>query len=68
MAALEAVVEQIGHGVELHRAAAGREGIAHGAGASPAAADQGQLDGAVLAGVDRRQRHPGQRRDRRRAG
>ena len=53
---LEAVVEfafgDIRHGHELERRAGDGEGVVGGAGAASAAADEGDLDGAGLGGVD----------------
>ncbi len=49
-AGLEPVVEEVGHGPEL-RGALGAQGLRGGAGAAAAAADQGQFDRVVLAGI-----------------
>ena len=49
-AALEPVFEDVGHGDQPGRAL-GAEGLGGGAGASPAAADQGNGDGLILARV-----------------
>ena len=49
-AALEPVFEDVGHGDQLGRALGG-QGLGGRAGAAPAAADQGDLDRVVLAGV-----------------
>ena len=49
---LQAILEQVGHGDQLDRPAGGRKGVAHRAAAAVAAADDGQPDGVVLAGVD----------------
>ena len=51
-ARLDAVLEQVGHGVELDRAAGGREGVGQRARAPRAGADNGQLDRVVFGRVD----------------
>ena len=64
MRAVEPVLEEVGHGDQLDLPAGDREGVAHGAAAASAAADQGQPDRVVLAGVDVRDGHAGQGRGR----
>jgi len=59
----EAVLEDVGHGDELDRAALGVDGVDGGAGAAAAAADEGDTDGVVLRGVDVRDGHAGEGRD-----
>jgi hypothetical protein len=62
-AGLHAVLEQVGHGRKPHRAAGGRQGVGHGAGPPPPAADQGQPDRRILRGMNRGQGRAGRRRD-----
>jgi len=47
------VLEQVRHGVQLHRPARGGQGVGHGPRAAAPAADQGQADRVVLAGIRR---------------
>ena len=56
-------VEDVGHGPELGRAL-GAQGLGGGPGAASAAADQGDLDRVVLAGVGPRRQRAGQGRAR----
>ena len=62
VAALQAMLEQIGHSRQLDRPAGGGQGIPHGAGATSAAADQGQPDGRIFNRMHARHGHAGQRR------
>ena len=64
VAAVEAVLEDVGHGHQLDRAVLGRQGVGRRAGAAAAAADQGHLDRVVLGGVDGRNGDPRQGRGR----
>ena len=50
-AVVQTRLEQIGHGVELHRSALGRKRVSHGARAATATADQSQLERIALARV-----------------
>ena len=59
---LQAVLEDIGHGDQLDRAVLDGQGVGRGAGAAPAAADQGHLDGVVARRVDVRHGHARQGR------
>ena len=59
-----AIREDIGHRVQFRRAGIGGQGLADGAGAPSAAADQGHADGVVLGGIQARQ----YRRQHRRCG
>jgi hypothetical protein len=53
-AALQTLLEQVGHRIELDRPALRRERIGHRACAAPAAADQGQPDRVALARIEAR--------------
>ena len=59
--ALQAILEQVGHGVELDRTTLGHKRIVDRAGAATSTADQRQLDRRVLRGVTPRNRQRGQR-------
>ena len=60
---LQAILEQIGHGVELDGTAFGHKRVGDGAGPATATADQRQLDRRVLRGVTSRHGQRGQRGD-----
>ena len=60
MAGFQAVLEDVGHGDELARAVFGVQGVEDRPGAAAAAADEGNLDGVALGGVDERHADPGQ--------
>ena len=64
VAALEPVLEHVGHGHELDRAALRGQRIGRGAGAAAPATNQGKLDRVVLTGMHRRDGHPCQGRRR----
>ena len=54
IAAVEAILEDIGHGHQLDGTALDRHGVGRCAAAAAAAADQGHLDRVVLGGMDMR--------------
>jgi len=51
-AALETVFEEVGHGAEFYGASFCREGVGDCAGASSAAADQGQAYRVIFTGIE----------------
>ena len=65
VAAVELVLEDVGHGDEVRRPVRHGQGVVGRTGAAAAAADEGDLDRVVFGGVDGGNRHAGQRRGRR---
>src|SRR5205807_7459486 len=57
VAAVEALLEDIGHGDQFHRTAGGLEGIGSRAAAAPAATDQSDLNEAAAGGMNMGQSH-----------
>src|SRR5207244_979037 len=60
VASVEPALEDVGHGHELGRAVLDGQGVLRRAGATPAAADQGELDGVVIGSVNHRDGDAGQ--------